>query len=118
MREAEEKKRRACAEAATRRSEQLLRALIEQFTDCAIYVLDPQGRVASWNAGAERLTGPRAFLPRALPACAASKRLVCYESLAVAVRDLAMKALRDADRPPVLAQQRFAADRAAFVCLA
>lgn len=57
LREAEERKRRASAEAATRRSEQLLRALIEQFADCAIYVLDAQGRVASWNAGAERLTG-------------------------------------------------------------
>jgi PAS domain S-box-containing protein len=35
----------------------LLRLLIEQVNDCAIYLLDAEGRVASWNAGAERITG-------------------------------------------------------------
>lgn len=31
--------------------------LLERVTDCAIYLLDREGRVASWNAGARRITG-------------------------------------------------------------
>jgi PAS domain S-box-containing protein len=31
--------------------------LIESVTDYAIYMLDPEGRVASWNSGARRITG-------------------------------------------------------------
>src|SRR5690349_1553589 len=34
-----------------------LRLLIEATTDYAIFMLDPQGHVATWNAGAERLKG-------------------------------------------------------------
>ena len=33
------------------------RLLIEGITDYAIYMLDPTGRVTSWNAGAERIKG-------------------------------------------------------------
>ncbi|MBD8067243.1 PAS domain S-box protein [Devosia sp. PTR5] len=36
------------------------RLLIEAITDYAIYMLDPEGRVATWNAGAERIKGYRA----------------------------------------------------------
>ena len=36
-----------------------LRLLIENAKDYAICILDPSGRVASWNIGAERLTGYR-----------------------------------------------------------
>ena len=36
------------------------RLLIEGITDYAIYMLDPDGRVASWNAGAERFKGYKA----------------------------------------------------------
>lgn len=35
------------------------RLLIESITDCAIYMLDPHGRVTSWNPGAKRLKGYR-----------------------------------------------------------
>jgi diguanylate cyclase (GGDEF)-like protein/PAS domain S-box-containing protein len=31
--------------------------LVQGISDCALYMLDKNGRVASWNAGAERLTG-------------------------------------------------------------
>ncbi|MET0271151.1 MAG: EAL domain-containing protein [Sphingomonas sp.] len=31
--------------------------LVQGISDCAIYMLDPTGRVASWNTGAERLKG-------------------------------------------------------------
>jgi PAS domain S-box-containing protein len=37
--------------------EDRFRLLIEAVTDYAIYMLDPRGRVESWNAGAQRITG-------------------------------------------------------------
>jgi PAS domain S-box-containing protein len=40
-----------------RKSEEDFRSLVESTRDYAIFMLDPQGRVASWNAGAERLEG-------------------------------------------------------------
>src|SRR5215207_8218200 len=43
-----------------RRSEEYFRSLVESMRNYAIFMLDPQGRVASWNAGAERLQGYRA----------------------------------------------------------
>jgi PAS domain S-box-containing protein len=33
------------------------RILVDTVTDYAIYMLDPQGRVSSWNAGAQRFKG-------------------------------------------------------------
>src|SRR5262245_19339003 len=36
------------------------RLLIDSITDYAIFMSDPEGRVASWNAGAERLKGYQA----------------------------------------------------------
>jgi PAS domain S-box-containing protein len=43
--------------AALRRSEEQLRLLVEGARDYAMILLDREGRVASWNAGAERLFG-------------------------------------------------------------
>src|SRR3982751_733338 len=43
-----------------RESEGRFRLLIEAVKDYAIFMLDTQGRVASWNAGAERIKGYRA----------------------------------------------------------
>jgi PAS domain S-box-containing protein len=40
-----------------RLSEERFRLLVEGVKDYAIFMLDPQGRVATWNAGAERLKG-------------------------------------------------------------
>jgi PAS domain S-box-containing protein len=48
------------AEEALRRSEERFRLLVEGATDYAIFQLDPQGHVASWNPGAERIKGYRA----------------------------------------------------------
>jgi PAS domain S-box-containing protein len=45
-------------ERARRQAEQM-RLLIQGTTDYAIFMLDPHGRVATWNAGAERLKGYR-----------------------------------------------------------
>ena len=38
-------------------SREAFRLLVESVQDFAIFLLDPEGRVASWNAGAERLLG-------------------------------------------------------------
>jgi PAS domain S-box-containing protein len=43
-----------------RQSEERFRLLMEGVKDYAIYMLDAQGRVASWNAGAQQITGYRA----------------------------------------------------------
>jgi formate hydrogenlyase transcriptional activator len=48
------------AETALRSSEQRFRLLVEGARDYAIFMLDPQGRVATWNVGAERIKGYRA----------------------------------------------------------
>ncbi|CAH2601413.1 Histidine kinase [Rhodovastum atsumiense] len=43
--------------AALRESETWFRLLVQGVTDYAIFMLDPQGRVANWNTGAERIQG-------------------------------------------------------------
>ncbi|MRJ77131.1 PAS domain S-box protein [Aeromicrobium sp. SMF47] len=48
------------AEDELRRSEERFRLLVETVEDYAIFMLDPQGHVVSWNAGAERAKGYRA----------------------------------------------------------
>lgn len=40
-----------------RRSEERFRLLVDGVRDYAIFMLDPEGRVVSWNSGAERLKG-------------------------------------------------------------
>ena len=39
------------------RSEEQFRLLVQGVTDYAIYMLDPEGRISSWNVGAERIKG-------------------------------------------------------------
>jgi PAS domain S-box-containing protein len=48
---------RRAAEAELRRSQEQFRLLVQGVTDYAIYLLSPDGMVASWNAGAERIKG-------------------------------------------------------------
>ncbi|MCC8250419.1 PAS domain-containing sensor histidine kinase [Saccharothrix luteola] len=45
------------AEEALRASEERFRLLVQGVIDYAIFMLDPTGRVISWNAGAERIKG-------------------------------------------------------------
>ena len=48
---------RGQAEEALRDSEEQYRMLLDGVQDHAIFMLDPQGRIVSWNAGAERIQG-------------------------------------------------------------
>lgn len=57
LRDVSERRRR---EDELRQSETRYRLLIDGVQDYAIYLLDPAGRIASWNAGAERMTGYQA----------------------------------------------------------
>ena len=48
------------AERALFASEQRLRLLIQGLRDCAVYMLDPDGRISNWNSGAEAIKGYKA----------------------------------------------------------
>ncbi|MEK1902969.1 MAG: PAS domain S-box protein [Rhizobium sp.] len=50
---------RKAAENALKRSEEQFRLLVQGVSDYAIYMLDPEGNVTSWNSGAERIKGYR-----------------------------------------------------------
>jgi PAS domain S-box-containing protein len=45
------------SEEKQRRGEERFRLLVESVQDYAIFMLDPSGRVISWNAGAEKING-------------------------------------------------------------
>lgn len=51
---------RARTEKALREAEEQVRLMVEGVVDYAIFELDAEGRVASWNAGAQRIKGYRA----------------------------------------------------------
>lgn len=51
---------RRAAEKSLRQNEEQFRLLVQGVTDYALYMLDPQGHVSSWNAGAERIKQYRA----------------------------------------------------------
>jgi PAS domain S-box-containing protein len=51
---------RRAAEEALRESEERFRLLVEGVRDYALFALDPEGRITSWNTGAERLNGWKA----------------------------------------------------------
>ncbi|MBB3593212.1 PAS domain S-box-containing protein [Rhizobium sp. BK529] len=50
---------RRAAENALKRREEQFRLLVQGVSDYAIYMLDPEGNVTSWNSGAERIKGYR-----------------------------------------------------------
>jgi PAS domain S-box-containing protein len=51
---------RRAAQEALRQSEEQFRLLVHGVRDYAIFMLDPDGRIVSWNAGAEAIKGYRA----------------------------------------------------------
>jgi PAS domain S-box-containing protein len=52
--------KRRIGEEALRDSEEKYRMLLDGVHDYAIFMLDPRGRIESWNAGAERIKGYKA----------------------------------------------------------
>ena len=48
---------RKIAEAALRRSEEQFKCMVQSVSDYAIYMLDPDGNVSTWNLGAARIKG-------------------------------------------------------------
>jgi PAS domain S-box-containing protein len=56
----QETEARKQAEDHLQQSSEIFRLLIESVTDYAIFLLDPYGRVATWNRGAERIKGYKA----------------------------------------------------------
>jgi PAS domain S-box-containing protein len=48
---------RRVARDALRESERRFRLLVEGVVDYAIYMIDPEGRITNWNAGAQRIKG-------------------------------------------------------------
>ena len=44
-----------------RQSEERFRLMVDSVKDYAIFMLDPEGRVVSWNRGAERIKGYKSF---------------------------------------------------------
>jgi PAS domain S-box-containing protein len=51
---------RRLVEDALRESEERYRMLLDGVRDYAIFMMDPRGRIVSWNAGAERIKGYKA----------------------------------------------------------
>ena len=56
----EDEEKRRQADEALRKSEEHFRLLVEGVKDYAIFMLDPDGNVVSWNEGAERIKGYKA----------------------------------------------------------
>jgi len=52
--------RRRLVEEALRESQEQYRMLLDGIEDYAIFMMDPQGRIVSWNAGAQRIKGYKA----------------------------------------------------------
>ena len=57
LKDAEDRKSARRAEQALQQSEERFRLMVEQVLDYAIFALDPDGRVATWNAGAKNIHG-------------------------------------------------------------
>jgi len=57
LQDRDDRKRARRAERALAQSEERFRLMIEQVLDYAIFMLDPAGRVTTWNAGAKNIHG-------------------------------------------------------------
>ncbi len=60
LQEAEVRRDRQRSDAALRESEERFRLLVEGVKDYAIFMLDPEGHITTWNEGTERIYGYKA----------------------------------------------------------
>ncbi len=77
------------AEKALHHSEEQLRLVVEGMRDMAIFVLDPEGKIATWNSGAKRIMGYRSEEIM-------GKHFSCFYSLEEAARGCPEEALEKA----------------------
>ena len=82
------------AQHALLEAERRFRILVQGVIDYAIYMLDPEGRVTNWNAGAERIKG---YSPDEIIGQHFS-RFYTPEDLAAGVPDRALQTARDTGR--------------------
>ena len=75
-------------------AERQFRILVQGVTDYAIFMLDPEGRVSSWNAGAERIKG---YSPSDIIGQHFS-RFYTAEDFAAGVPDMALETARETGR--------------------
>jgi PAS domain S-box-containing protein len=74
---------------ALHQSEERFRLLVESMQDYAIFMLDPDGRVTSWNTGAEKITGYQQQEVVGVP-------FACFYTAEDRTRGLPEQALREA----------------------
>ena len=82
------------AQQALLEAERRFRILVQGVTDYAIYMLDPEGRVTNWNAGAERIKG---YMPEEIIGEHFS-RFYTPEDFEVGVPKRALETAREAGR--------------------
>jgi len=82
------------AQHALLEAERRFRILVQGVTDYAIFMLDPQGRVANWNSGAERIKG---YTPEEIVGQHFS-RFYTPEERDAGVPDMALETARKAGR--------------------
>lgn len=96
------------AEQALRQSEERFRVLVEQIRDYAIFMLDPKGRISTWNLGAQRIKGYKSeevlgqspakfYTPEAQAAGKMQRLLKKAEDVGVA-RDIDWRVRKDGSR--------------------
>jgi PAS domain S-box-containing protein len=96
------------SQASLQRSEQRFRLLVSGVRDHAIFMLDPMGNVASWNEGAERLSGYQAneiigghlarFFPPEEAAAGAPARLLEVAATAGSAEEEGWRVRKDGSR--------------------
>lgn len=101
----QEIKQRQQHEDALRQSEERFRLIIEGIKDYAIFMLDPQGCIVSWNTAAERIKGYQAaeiigrhfscFYPEAASQCGKPQQLLHIAATAGQVKDEGWRVRKD-----------------------
>jgi PAS domain S-box-containing protein len=92
LREANARLNRSHLQTALHNAEEQLHVLIEELTDYATFMLDTEGRIASWNPGAEQMLG---FEPNEILGRDFASLFVTPEGKTASSRELLDAAVRD-----------------------